>query len=68
MAAASCSAGPVRVSPGGSSGRSATLRRYAEQHNHIVQWSEFDRGATSPPWKPPWLPVGDVRAFFRRFR
>ena len=44
------------------------IRRYAEQGNNIVQWSEFDRGGHFAAMEAPDLLVGDVRAFFRRFR
>ncbi len=44
------------------------IRRYAEQGNKIVHWSEFDRGGHFAALEAPDLLVGDVRAFFRRFR
>ena len=44
------------------------IRRYAEQHNNIVHWSEFDRGGHFAAMEAPELLVGDVRAFFRRLR
>jgi pimeloyl-ACP methyl ester carboxylesterase len=44
------------------------IRRYAEQGNNIVHWSEFDRGGHFAAMEAPDLLVGDVRTFFRRFR
>jgi pimeloyl-ACP methyl ester carboxylesterase len=44
------------------------IRRYAEHGNNIVHWSEFDRGGHFAAMEAPDLLVGDVRAFFRRFR
>jgi pimeloyl-ACP methyl ester carboxylesterase len=44
------------------------IRRYAEQSNNIVHWSEFDRGGHFAAMEAPDLLVGDMRAFFRRFR
>jgi epoxide hydrolase len=44
------------------------VRRFAERTNHIVHWSEFDRGGHFAAMEVPDLLVGDVRAFFRRFR
>jgi epoxide hydrolase len=44
------------------------VRRVAEQSNHIVHWSEFDRGGHFAAMEEPDLLVGDVRAFFRQFR
>jgi epoxide hydrolase len=41
------------------------IRRYAEQSNNIVHWSEFDRGGHFAAMEAPDLLVGDVRAFFR---
>jgi microsomal epoxide hydrolase len=46
----------------------APVRRLAEQTNHIVHWSEFDRGGHFAAMEEPDLLVGDVRAFFRLFR
>jgi epoxide hydrolase len=45
-----------------------SIRRYAEQTNNIVHWSEFDRGGHFAAMEAPDLLVGDVREFFRRFR
>jgi epoxide hydrolase len=44
------------------------VRRLAEQSNHIVHWSEFDRGGHFAAMEEPDLLVGDVREFFRPFR
>jgi len=44
------------------------IRRYAEQGNNIVHWSEFDRGGHFAAMEAPELLVDDVRAFFRRRR
>jgi epoxide hydrolase len=44
------------------------IRRFAEQASSIVHWSEFDRGGHFAAMEEPDLLVGDVRAFFRRFR
>jgi len=42
------------------------IRRYAEQGNNIVHWSEFDRGGHFAAMEAPDLLVGDIRAFFRK--
>lgn len=42
------------------------VRRTAERGNHIVHWSEFDRGGHFAAMEQPGLLVGDIRAFFRR--
>ncbi len=44
------------------------IRRFAEQSNTIVHWSEFDRGGHFAAMEEPDLLVGDVREFFRLFR
>ncbi|HZA82356.1 MAG TPA: epoxide hydrolase N-terminal domain-containing protein [Actinomycetes bacterium] len=44
------------------------IRRYGEQSNHIVHWSEFDRGGHFAAMEAPDLLVGDVRSFFRGLR
>jgi pimeloyl-ACP methyl ester carboxylesterase len=44
------------------------IRRYAEQLNHVVHWSEFDRGGHFAAMEAPDLLVGDVRSFFRGLR
>ena len=44
------------------------IRRYAEQSNTIVRWSEFDRGGHFAAMEAPDLLVEDIRAFFRGLR
>jgi epoxide hydrolase len=44
------------------------IRRFAEEDNNIVHWSEFDRGGHFAAMEAPDLLVGDVRKFFRRLR
>jgi pimeloyl-ACP methyl ester carboxylesterase len=44
------------------------IRRYAEQGNNIVHWSNFERGGHFAAMEAPDLLVGDMRTFFRRFR
>jgi epoxide hydrolase len=44
------------------------IRRYGEQSNNIVHWSEFDRGGHFAAMEAPDLLVGDVRSFFRGLR
>jgi pimeloyl-ACP methyl ester carboxylesterase len=44
------------------------IRRFAEQSNHIVHWSEFERGGHFAAMEVPDLLVGDIRAFFRKHR
>jgi epoxide hydrolase len=46
----------------------APVRRIAEMSNHIVHWTEFDRGGHFAAMEEPDLLVGDVREFFRAFR
>jgi pimeloyl-ACP methyl ester carboxylesterase len=41
------------------------IRRYAEQNNRIVHWSEFDRGTHFAAIDAPDLMIGDIRSFFR---
>ncbi|MGP4021240.1 epoxide hydrolase family protein [Saccharopolyspora sp. 5N708] len=43
-------------------------RSVAETYNNIVRWTEFDRGGHFAAMEQPDLLVGDVRAFFARFR
>ena len=45
-----------------------SIRRYAEQSNNIVRWSEFDRGGHFAAMEAPDLLVGDMRGFFRGLR
>ena len=40
------------------------IRRFAEQGNNIVHWSEFDRGGHFAAMEAPDLLVCDVREFF----
>ena len=44
------------------------IRRFAEQVNDIVHWSEFDRGGHFAAMEAPDLLTGDVRKFFRPLR
>jgi pimeloyl-ACP methyl ester carboxylesterase len=44
------------------------VRRYAEQANAIVHWSEFDRGGHFAALEAPDLLIADIRNFFRRTR
>jgi pimeloyl-ACP methyl ester carboxylesterase len=44
------------------------IRRFAEQVNHIVHWSEFDRGGHFAAMEAPDLLTDDVRKFFRPLR
>jgi pimeloyl-ACP methyl ester carboxylesterase len=44
------------------------IRRYAEQQNNIVHWSDFDRGGHFAALEAPDLFVSHLRAFFRPFR
>jgi pimeloyl-ACP methyl ester carboxylesterase len=44
------------------------IRRYGEQANNIVHWSDFDRGGHFAAMEAPDLLVGDMQAFFRKLR
>jgi epoxide hydrolase len=44
------------------------VRRFAEQSNNIVHWSEFDHGGHFAAMEEPDLLVADVRDFFRKLR
>jgi epoxide hydrolase len=44
------------------------IRRYGEQGNNIVHWSDFERGGHFAALEAPDLLVGDIRAFFRTLR
>jgi epoxide hydrolase len=44
------------------------IRRFAEQSNNIVHWTEFDRGGHFAAMEQPALLVGDIREFFRQLR
>jgi pimeloyl-ACP methyl ester carboxylesterase len=45
-----------------------SIRRFAEQGNNIVHWSDFDTGGHFAAMEAPDLFVGDVREFFRGLR
>jgi pimeloyl-ACP methyl ester carboxylesterase len=46
-----------------------SIRRFAARdHQNIVQWNRYDRGTHFSPHDAPDLLLGDIRAFFRRFR
>jgi pimeloyl-ACP methyl ester carboxylesterase len=45
-----------------------SIRRYAEEANTIVHWSEFDRGGHFAALEAPDLLVADIRAFFEKIR
>jgi pimeloyl-ACP methyl ester carboxylesterase len=45
-----------------------SIRRYAEQSNNIVHWSDFDRGGHFAALETPDLLIADVRDFFRPLR
>jgi pimeloyl-ACP methyl ester carboxylesterase len=45
-----------------------SIRRYAEETNTIVHWSEFDRGGHFAALEAPDLLVEDIRAFFEKIR
>jgi hypothetical protein len=44
------------------------IRRFAEQTENIVHWTEFDRGGHFAAMEVPELLVGDVRECFRARR
>ena len=44
------------------------IRRFAEQTDNTVHWTEFDRGGHFAAMEVPDLLVGDVRDFFRPLR
>ncbi|WP_204946061.1 epoxide hydrolase family protein [Micromonospora luteifusca] len=44
------------------------LRHIADRTNHIVQWTEYDRGGHFAAMEEPELLVEDMRAFFRKLR
>jgi len=44
------------------------LRHIAERTNHIVQWTEYERGGHFAAMEQPELLVGDIRALFRKLR
>ena len=45
-----------------------SVRRLAERTNNIVHWSQFDRGGHFAAMDAPDLLIGDLRAFFGKFR
>jgi pimeloyl-ACP methyl ester carboxylesterase len=49
-------------------GDDVAIRKYAEQLNTIVHWSEFDEGNHFAAMSAPELLTQDVRAFFRPLR
>ena len=49
-------------------GNFRSIRKLAERTNNIVHWSQFDRGGHFAAMDAPDLLIGDLRAFFRRFR
>jgi pimeloyl-ACP methyl ester carboxylesterase len=49
-------------------GDDVAIRKYAEQLNTIVHWSEFDEGNHFAAMSVPDLLIDDVRAFFRSLR
>ena len=44
------------------------LRHRAERSEHLVRWTEFDRGGHFAAMEVPDLLVGDIRGFFRQLR
>ena len=44
------------------------IRRYGEQTNNIVHWSDFESGGHFAAMEAPDLFVGDIRNFFRNLR
>jgi len=49
-------------------GDDIAIRRYADQMNTIVHWTEFDEGGHFAAMEVPNLLVDDVRAFYRLLR
>jgi pimeloyl-ACP methyl ester carboxylesterase len=49
-------------------GADPIVRRLLDPERQIEHWSEFQRGGHFPAMEAPDLLVGDLRAFFRRFR
>ncbi len=45
-----------------------SIRRYAEAGNHIVHWTDFDRGGHFAALEVPELLAEDMRAMFRELR
>ena len=44
--------------------KDVAIRRYAEQNNNIVHWSDFDNGGHFAALETPDLLVNDIRQFF----
>ena len=44
------------------------IRRYGEQGNNIVHWSDFERGGHFAAMEAPDLLLSDMRTFFRSLR
>jgi epoxide hydrolase len=44
------------------------IRRFAEQNNNIVHWSDFDTGGHFAAMETPDLLVNDIRQFFAGLR
>jgi epoxide hydrolase len=49
-------------------GEDVAIRRWAEQANTVVRWTEFDRGGHFAALEVPELLAGDVRQFFGSLR
>jgi pimeloyl-ACP methyl ester carboxylesterase len=49
-------------------GEDVAIRRWAEQVNTVVRWTEFDRGGHFAALEVPELLAGDVREFFGSLR
>ncbi|MGC0341890.1 epoxide hydrolase family protein [Streptomyces sp. SLBN-8D4] len=49
-------------------GEDVAIRRWAEQANTLVRWTEFDRGGHFAALEVPELLAGDVREFFGSLR
>ena len=60
---------PSRVPTGVAAfAQDVAIRRYAEQNNNIVRWSDFDTGGHFAAMETPDLLVNDVRQFFAELR
>ncbi|MEU0027696.1 epoxide hydrolase family protein [Streptomyces sp. NPDC006335] len=49
-------------------GEDVAIRRWAEQANTVVRWTEFDRGGHFAALEVPELLAGDIREFFGSLR
>ncbi len=49
-------------------GAGTVIRRVMDSEHQMAHWSQFDRGGHFAAMEVPDLLVGDVRAYFRRFR